>query len=962
MALTNPKIFGLRIGNKLTDVENRRLALQNLGIREADLDIIRGSVDEGASRGDFINFSRLVQPIFRTVDRYYEDAKTYQSVVADRASVSSILFGNLTINGRLDASAIRYRYLKEESGVNTVKIADISTSRVSAWSSDDDKANSINLDEQAEARISYGAQVSILSSGSESFLDFGTQVTGESGISGKPRLQTSQIPQSREFAAEIPTHKIKINFDGTDIELYAMKGIPLIFEGNFRNTGGNFRSEMRVSTTGMGGIKPSWKVVEVDNPNAFFNFPDVLSGSRSILYFSSSSSKNRFLKFYYPPDKITYIFLRNLNIETLPVAKLSALIYLNLENNVIKNMPDLTSFAPVLRTLNLRINQLNNSEDPTERKLNNAILNKIPTTMRSLTMGSTFYGSINDGTQSASIIYNRFPNLTSINLARYGSLQYYHSDSVDPECHIPNIPDDLTSYDIYRNDFREIAGSSPFAQLSNASVNNKGRSVSSISAAGSGYSVASNLATTGGSGSDMTVNITAVDGGGAITGIELQSIQDGYLVGEELTVVQSGSGGNGKIILGNSDNGRTYLAAPSGDEKTIKTCSKLVTLTITRNYHLTDESFSINSGDIKNLRMTFTNLPIPDLSNKSKLEIFEANHCRNAGHIAYENESGTKIYKLDNCTALKQMYISNSTSLPTGKGSSPNGGLHGSFPTTFTNPNLEVLRMENVRLEGGVPGDNSTVEPLDPTIPNTLFQGFGEKLRDIRLTSSYFRKAGVGNQVFNFTPNLQILRIRSNKRIKGTLPNIGACGKLYYLDLLNNAFTGNVYSLNSNESLRFVFLHINQLDGTIPGYDNMPILQRLRLNQNKFTGLEKFTLPKLFEFRAHINQITGAIPTFVDCPALRFITLYSNKFTSYTPGAIAQNYNLRLFNVEGNQLSVGSLNNIINDLYTNYQNSGASRSVLVNLKNQAGGAEPTGEDVLAKIEFLSGKGWTILTS
>ena len=109
-------------------------------------------------------------------------------------------------------------------------------------------------------------------------------------------------------------------------------------------------------------------------------------------------------------------------------------------------------------------------------------------------------------------------------------------------------------------------------------------------------------------------------------------------------------------------------------------------------------------------------------------------------------------------------------------------------------------------------------------------------------------------------------------------------------------------SLNSNESLRFVFLHINQLSGTIPGYDNMPILQRLRLNQNKFTGLEKFTLPKLFEFRAHINQITGAIPTFVDCPNLRFITLYSNKFTSYTPGAIAQNYNLRLFNVEGNQL------------------------------------------------------------
>ena len=48
-------------------------------------------------------------------------------------------------------------------------------------------------------------------------------------------------------------------------------------------------------------------------------------------------------------------------------------------------------------------------------------------------------------------------------------------------------------------------------------------------------------------------------------------------------------------------------------------------------------------------------------------------------------------------------------------------------------------------------------------------------------------------------------------------------------------------------------------------------------------------------------------------------------------------------------------------LYTNYQNSGGSRSVVVNLRNQAGGAEPTGPDVLAKIDFLAGKGWTVLT-
>ena len=971
MALTNPKIFGLKIGNKLTDVEDRRLVLRNLGIPEPDLDVIRGSVDAGGSRNDFINFSRLVQPIFRTLDRYYEDMKSYDSVVLDRASISSILFGNLTINGRLDASAMRYRYLDG----TTVKIADISTSRVSAWSSADPKANDADLDVQAEARISYGAQVRIISSSNKSTLQFGSQVTNETGISGKSRLQTSQIPQEREFAAEVPTHKIKMNFDGTDTELYAMKGIPLIFEGNFRNTGGSRKSEIQVNTSGMSGIKPSWKVVEVDNPDAFFNFPNVLGNSnRSILNFKSGSSKDRFIKFYYRPDKIRTIYLRDLLIETLPVISLDILFLLNLENNDFKNMPDLNKFSPTLKSLNLRRNPLHNSENPLERKLNDNILNKIPVTLTGLTMGSTFYGAINDGTQTASVIFNRLPNLTSLNLQRYGGLQFFHKDTSDPECHIPNIPEDVTYYNIYRNDFRGIAGSDTIAKQDNSSqtfthptfgeklVNDKGRSVSSIKSGGTGYSVGSGLQTTGGSAPDggMTVRILEVSGTGAITKIELQTIAGNYLVGDELTVLQTG-GSNGVIILGANDNGRSFLSAPTATgEKTIKTCEKLQTLLLSRNYDLTDEDFSIASPEIKTLRMTFTNLPIPDLSNRLKLVTFEANHSRNAGHIAYKNSGGAEIYKFDNCTALKNIFISNSASLSTGTGQSPNGGLHGAFPTTFTNPSLEVVRLENTRMIGGTPNDGGSGD----TIPNTLFQGFGNNVRDIRFTSNSFRDdpGTVGNQVFNFTPNLQILRIRSNKKLTGPLPNIGACGKLRYLDLYNNKFTGGVYSLDSNESLGNVFLHVNQLTGVIPGYDNLPFLYRLRLNQNKFTGLNQLSLPRIIEFRAHINEITGTIPSFVNCPKIRFITLYSNNFTSYTPGAIAENYNLRLFDVSGCKLNQVALNTIVEDVYTNYQNSSGSRTVTVNLKNQDGQIVPSGEDVLAKIEFLSEKGWTILSN
>ena len=988
MALTNPKIFGLRITNKLTDVEDAEEVLSNLRLELDDLDVIRGSLDAGASRGDFINFSRLSKPIFKTLDRFYEDIKSYESVVIDRASISSILFGNLTISGRLDGSSIRYRYRyvdpDDSSAVPEYRIADISTSRVSSWSSTDDKASDPDLSIQEKARISYGGQVQIVTNTkpddapiNKAHLVFGSQ-SDATGISGKPRLQTSLFPQEKEFDAERPTHTVTVDLDGTPVQMYAMKGIPLIFEGTFRNLSAS------VMIYKDGTIKPSWKIAEVDNPNAFLNFENVLSNTTSNLNFKSSSSKTRFIQFYYNPFFIRRITLRSANIEALPAAILDRMDLLNIENNAIKNMPDLKSFAPKMLNLNMRRNPLNNSEDPNERRLNSAVLAKMPDRLSTLTFGSTFYGSINDGTTAtASLIYERFKlpadggtanarGLRTLHLSRYGGLQYFHKDGADPECHIPNIQDTCVTYNIYRNDFRGIAGGSPIASTTNSNQNKKGRSVGSISAAGTGYSVATNLATTGGSGTDMTVNITAVDGGGGITGIELKSIQSGYLKGEELTIVQSGSGGNGKIILGSNDSGRSYLSAPTGNEKTIKTCTLLQNLTLTRNYNLTDESFSIASPVIRYLRMTFTNLPIPNLQTRTNLEIFEANHCRNAGHIAYNsgtNESPNEVYKFNLCNALRFIYISNSSSLPTGTGTSPNGGLHGAFPKTFTNENLEVLRMENTRMHGGTifddgnKDDGTTFPDTGNVIPDTLFENFGSKLRDFRITSSYLHIGKVGTNVFIHTPNLEILRIRSNKKLIGNLPNIGGCAKLRYLDFYNNAFDGNVYPLTSNESLTHVYLHVNQLNGVVPGYNNLPNLIRMRLNQNNLTGMNALSLPKCREFRAHINNMTGSIPTFVNCPKMQFVTLFNNNFTGYTPGAIAQNFQLRLFDVSQNQLGQNALITIIDDLYSNYQASGSSRSVTLNIQNQKGGEDISfPPETVDKINTMTSAGWTIISS
>ena len=50
MPLTNPKIFGLNIKSELSDVRNKNAALLNLGLNPLDLEIIKGSSNEGMSR------------------------------------------------------------------------------------------------------------------------------------------------------------------------------------------------------------------------------------------------------------------------------------------------------------------------------------------------------------------------------------------------------------------------------------------------------------------------------------------------------------------------------------------------------------------------------------------------------------------------------------------------------------------------------------------------------------------------------------------------------------------------------------------------------------------------------------------------------------------------------------------------------------------------------------------------
>ena len=436
MTIKNPNLFGLDANRALADVKNKTLALKNIGISPLDLNTIYGArnANPPVTFDDWRSFSRLESPLWKTLDRYYSDSGVYANAIVDRAGTTSMLFGNLVINGKLSGNAIRYRYISGTGPSAETKIADISTSRVSAWSS------SVPEPIPATAPISYGSRIAVRTGGQ---LKFGTSTTG---TAGQHQLKTSLVPQATEFAAELPTSKIRAKINGKTIEFYAMKGIPLSFRGFFRSFNGQI--SVNTITVGSNQIQPSWKISRVDGGGSS-SFPDTSSCS-----FSSVRSRERLISLYYPANKFTSITLPSANIFEIPAAVFSGLNTLELQSNELRNFPNLTTIAPNLTTLNLSQNYFYQSETSTERRFNAAIAAKMPTTITSMILGGTFYGSIEQN-----IIADRFTSLQNFSLSR-GGRGYFHPDSSDQNagggtnCTVPNVSNTVTSFDINNNDFR----------------------------------------------------------------------------------------------------------------------------------------------------------------------------------------------------------------------------------------------------------------------------------------------------------------------------------------------------------------------------------------------------------------------------------------------------------------------------------------------------------------------------
>ena len=236
--------FGLNVNRSLADVADPAAALENIGIDINDLDVIRNAAGTlGITADDVKTLSGLEVPVQTYLVKLYQDTLQYATIIDETAGTGSALKGNLSVNGALGAGAIKYQYIDDDN--STLKFADISTSRVSSWSSTDSPASSTSP-------IFYGSQI---------------EVDGAIEANTLEILKPADTVRFR--SSEVPTHKVQATIGGQTVYLYAMKGIPLIFEGFFRN----LDSDLRLVTSGA----VSWRVVN----NQFDYLTECSSGRRT---------------------------------------------------------------------------------------------------------------------------------------------------------------------------------------------------------------------------------------------------------------------------------------------------------------------------------------------------------------------------------------------------------------------------------------------------------------------------------------------------------------------------------------------------------------------------------------------------------------------------------------------------------------------------------------------------------
>tara|TARA_Y100000287_G_scaffold132684_1_gene107687 strand:+ start:215 stop:1162 length:948 start_codon:yes stop_codon:yes gene_type:complete len=296
----------------------------------------------------------------------------------------------------------------------------------------------------------------------------------------------------------------------------------------------------------------------------------------------------------------------------------------------------------------------------------------------------------------------------------------------------------------------------------------------------------------------------------------------------------------------------------------------------------------------------------------------------------------SRDYVFDNCGALGTI------------------GLYGAslsssrFPI-FTNINLGTLDLRYTSIRGGAPDGNDSF-----VIPADTFK-FTTNLVNLYIDSGNLLTAPIHPDALINISSLNYFWYRSYGRTGGSLPSFAGNPNLSTVWMHHNAFTGTMPNFATNQNIYQIRLSNNKLSGQIPPIKNLSNLYYLFLQNNQFTSMgTPENLPRLEYIYVHNNQIQGEIPDLSGVPKLYYLIMYNNQLTSYKSGAFASLTRIRYIDLSTNSLTQQSLEQIFDDLYTNWQASNRG-GVTVNVR---GNGAPS-EETLEVITILRSKGWNI---
>lgn len=773
------KIYvGLNVNRLFADVANPREALDNLGLNIEDVQLLNG---EGSESGDAlidipIDREELITVSGLDLDQKKELYSLTRAVsrlnrtVTDISDINNSLSFNIRLNDQVRAGSIKYNFY--DYADNTIKGADISTSRVSSWSG--------GIDD-----IFYGGEVEVVpntSTGNTSNITFDTL-----GLTGQPEPLKFDGPDS----PEVPTHLITLNVGGVNRDFYAIKGIPLTWTGFFQSANEsnphiNFSDVTGSSGQGgngfygvvnqTGSALQRWVITNTESGQEFISTP----GSDSF-FFSDSQTKERRIDFYYNPDNIEKLGLAGLNISGLPNTTMPNLDYYNLRLNDLSEMPDFASFTPDLRVLLLSGNNMSRARDANGDQIpaNTQLNDTLPVSLRRLEINGCF----SDNTPID--ISTTCPDLREFSMDSY-YLSYSWRRMTD-EGTTPEVADTIQSYSVRHQRYTRLARSvaeSPNLRVFNIDNNN----IVGQQSANTSSTTPENIVLV----SNVLERIDSRSNSHNLIGVSGKNSIVRYVHQRSRNLTGNTSVNDINTIFGSNQNLDAISLYATDAFGTI-------------NGAFRNKGFdSIRHIDVRWTRMDgfLEDDSFDGCDTLYNLYISGGRYNTDDFFSASGGTNGGTGNVFSNLTQLRRLFVYG------------NNNMGGELPNFASNNLLFVIYINNTSFSGNIPlfSNNTSLRTLIARSSN--FTGpvpsfSGSQFRNIQINNNNL--SGIFSDTLLSCPNLHTLRVENNN-LSGAFANFANCGRIRTLRAQNNDITTyNVGSLSTNTDLATLDLSGNKM-------------------------------------------------------------------------------------------------------------------------------------------------------